>query len=81
MVLSDKEVHDSIARREAPLTFLLHGLKVSEADGSHSTEVLAQPRLVLQDLLLVRKQALNPAVGVGEREREITIVLLAQFLM
>ena len=55
MVLCDKEVHDPIAWREAPLTFIPHGLKVSVADGGYSAEVLTKPRLVLQDLLLLRK--------------------------
>ena len=55
MVLPDKEVHDLVAWREAPLTLVLHRLKVSIADGGHPVEILAKPCLVLQDLLLLRK--------------------------
>ena len=60
VVLCCVELQYLIAGRKAPLTFVPHRLNVSVADGGHRVEILTQPALVLQNLLLSRVKAYYP---------------------
>ena len=65
VVVSDEEAEDVVGGREALLSLSFDVLKVLEADGCHFSEVLPQPRLVLQPLLLHRNHLLKPVGGGG----------------